>query len=138
MIRQPAPPPADDPVRLAAAHMDRHYARSVTLAELGREAGYSGPHLIRLFKRQRRVTPHQYLLDRRLAAARVLLAAGELPVTEVCFRVGFRSLGSFSSLFRRRVGMSPARYRTAFARRPAGAARPVPGCFAKMFGQPAP
>ncbi|MEU3272504.1 helix-turn-helix domain-containing protein [Saccharomonospora sp. NPDC006951] len=57
----------------------------------------------------------------------------ELAVTEVCFAVGFASLGSFSTQFRRFVGESPVRYRQRFAdARPI----PVPGCYVRMWSRP--
>jgi AraC-like DNA-binding protein len=68
--------------------------------------------------------------------ARELLRGGELSVTEVCFEVGFESLGSFSSLFHRLTGESPDRYRRRLwrlgAARAAGS-RAVPWCFARSF-----
>ena len=51
--------------------------------------------------------PHQYQVRLRLERARRLLARGDLPVTQVCFESGFESLGSFSSLYRERFGLSP-------------------------------
>lgn len=56
-------------------------------------------------------TPHQDRVDARIERARHLLVLGEAPVTEVCFEVGFSSLGSFSALFHRRVGEPPSMYR---------------------------
>ena len=59
-------------------------------------------------------TPHQMRIRVRVERAKQLLAAGEHSVTETCFAVGFSSLGSFSALFHRRVGMSPSEYRERF------------------------
>jgi AraC-like DNA-binding protein len=64
-----------------------------------------------MFKQVFGATPHQYLTARRLERARYLLAHTDQPVTEICLSVGFASLGAFSWLFRRRVGVSPAAYR---------------------------
>jgi AraC-like DNA-binding protein len=75
-------------------------------------------------------TPHQYLIQRRIERAKELLRSRGLSVTDVCFEVGFQSLGSFSSLFRRCVGHAPINYR----KRERDALRKVPGCFVLMYG----
>ncbi|HEY0375620.1 MAG TPA: AraC family transcriptional regulator [Pyrinomonadaceae bacterium] len=83
----------------------------LTLNEMARVACLSPNHFMRTFKQVFRLTPHQYLTGLRLQTAKQLLRQTELSVTEVCFRVGFESLGHFSWLFRRRVGMPPQEYR---------------------------
>ncbi|MBX2845878.1 MAG: AraC family transcriptional regulator [Saprospiraceae bacterium] len=66
-------------------------------------------HLIRLFKKYYGLTPHQYLIDVRIENAKSLLAGGKT-VTETCFEVGFESLGSFSTLFKRKTGKTPVQF----------------------------
>ncbi|HKS27704.1 MAG TPA: AraC family transcriptional regulator [Pyrinomonadaceae bacterium] len=83
----------------------------LTLGEMARIACLSPNHFMRSFRQVFRVTPHQYLTALRLEKARSLLDRTEISITEICFLVGFESLGSFSWLFRRRVGMSPEAYR---------------------------
>ena len=56
-------------------------------------------------------TPHQFRIARRIDRATRLLALDAGSVTDVCLEVGFSSLGSFSTLFARRLGESPSRYR---------------------------
>jgi AraC-like DNA-binding protein len=97
-------------------HRGRDYLSScydapVTVASAARAAKLSPAHFHRQFRALFHLTPMQFLQDRRLAAARRLLINTDEPVTNVCFLVGFESLGSFSSLFRRRFGCSPGRYR---------------------------
>ncbi|MGH7492706.1 MAG: helix-turn-helix domain-containing protein [bacterium] len=87
------------------------FHQPVTLAETARVACLSTNHLLRTFKQAFQKTPHQYLTELRLQQARELLLHTDFPVTEVCAAVGFASLGSFSWLFRRRVGMAPEAYR---------------------------
>jgi AraC-like DNA-binding protein len=66
--------------------------------------------------------------------AKALLRTGELPVTEVCIAVGYTSLGSFSSQFRRFVGESPTAYRD--RRRPDDDLGAIPGCLVRRFTLP--
>ena len=68
---------------------------------------------MREFKAVFRLTPHQYLSACRVERAKFLLERTELPVTEICFCVGFESLGSFSSWFSRLTGVSPRAWRCA-------------------------
>jgi AraC-like DNA-binding protein len=98
-------------VRLARLLLDRRYNASVTIEDLSREVALSPYYLIRSFRHIYRQTPHQYLVGRRIAKAKELLWNSNLSITEICMEVGFESLGSFSTLFRRVTGLSPSAYR---------------------------
>ena len=111
-----------------AQFIDLNYAKPLTVAALARRARLSRFHFIRTFRACTGLTPHQYVRERRLARARHLLSTTTMPVTEVCQAVGFTSLGSFSTLFRRATGQSPVAYR-ASERRPVY----IPGCFVRMY-----
>ena len=90
-------------------------------------------HFARAFRRAFGETPRAYLTRRRIERAKDLLRAANLTITEICFLVGFESVGSFSSRFRDLVGMSPTEYRSAAADAP-----PIPGCFVLMWTRPVP
>jgi AraC-like DNA-binding protein len=94
-------------------------------------AGYTSSRFIRAFQRTFGATPGQYLGRRRIERARELLRTSDLTVTEICLRVGFSSLGSFSSSFTRSVGVSPTQYRQQAAGR--GGAVAIPACFVLMW-----
>ncbi len=95
----------------ARAFIDRNSDTPITLERISQEAGFSPYHFIRLFRAAYRQTPHQYLVQRRIDKAKRLLRTTDLPVNAICYTVGFESLGSFSTLFRRIVGLSPGTYR---------------------------
>jgi AraC family transcriptional regulator len=112
----PAARPATRDELYRRLHIARDYAAAsfhlpVTLDDMAGAASLSPNHLLRSFRRLFGQTPHQYLVERRLEHARLLLARTDLPVTEICLAVGFSSLGAFSWLFRQRVGVPPAEYR---------------------------
>lgn len=88
-----------------------YYDQPLTLDDLARAAALSPNHLLRTFRQAFGQTPHQYLTERRLARAHHLLTQTDQPVTGICLAVGFESLGSFSSLFRRRYGLAPSHLR---------------------------
>lgn len=93
--------------------------------------GISRFYFIRQFEALFGVTPHRFRTAERLARARQLLSSGR-PVTEVCLDVGFTSLGSFSALFTKWVGVAPSRYRRSVQvlMRP----QLIPGCYG-MLGE---
>ena len=83
----------------------------VGLDVVAREAAMSPFHFIRQFHAVFGQTPHQFRIHARVERARYLLALDYASVTDVCMEVGFSSVGSFSDLFERRVGMRPSVYR---------------------------
>jgi AraC-like DNA-binding protein len=124
-------------LRLARQLIDDCFDQPIDLDRMAEQAELSRFHFVRAFREQFQQTPHRYLRDRRIERAKQLLASGNLSVTDVCFEVGFESLGSFSTLFRRLVGQPPAAYRarSLFAI-PATAHDPrilVPACFLRMY-----
>lgn len=78
-------------------------------------AGMSSFHFIRTFSTLFGETPHRFRTRERLHVAQRLLARGH-SVTDVCLEIGFSSLGSFSTLFRREIGISPAAYQRSLRR----------------------
>src|ERR687894_2800945 len=110
--------------------MDRDYAKPLDVPSLAKLAYVSEAHFIRTFRATFGETPHRYLQRRRVERAMFLLRATDSSVTEVCFDVGFTSLGTFSRTFRDIVGESPSEYRAR------GAQPAVPGCFAMAYMRP--
>ncbi|HEX6819658.1 MAG TPA: AraC family transcriptional regulator [Ktedonobacterales bacterium] len=98
-------------VHLARDYAAAMYAESVTLGDLAHVAALSPNHLLRAFRAAFGQSPHQYLTALRLEGAQQLLRTTDLPITQICLDVGFTSLGSFTTLFSRRVGCPPATYR---------------------------
>jgi AraC-like DNA-binding protein len=93
----------------AKLFIDDNFASEIDLANIADEACFSKFHFTRLFKSIYGKSPHQYLTGVHVEHARELLSAGA-SVKEACFAVGFDSVGSFTSLFKRRVGLTPAAY----------------------------
>ena len=93
--------------------VDARYREPLDVDALARTAHLSEAHFSREFRRAFGETPHQYLLTRRLERAAALLRNTDRSVTEICFDVGLRSVGSFTTSFRRVYGMPPTAYRAA-------------------------
>jgi len=112
--------------------IDHCYDHPLSLDQISEKACFSRYHFLRLFRQAFNKTPHQYLIERRIEKAKELLGGDELRVTDVCFEVGFQSLGSFSTLFHKNVGHAPIIYREKVKQREQ-AKRHVPGCFLVMY-----
>ena len=91
--------------------VDSRYAEPLDLEALARAAHVSPRHFSRSFRQTFGETPHQYLLTRRIERACYLLRTTDMRVAQVCLAVGFNGVGSFTTTFRRHVGVSPTEYR---------------------------
>ena len=117
----------------ARAFIDECYDLPLDLERIASQANFSRYHFLRLFRSTFDQTPHQYLVQRRIERAKALLAAGDLSITEVCFAVGFQSLGSFSALFHRCAGYPPKAHRARVFQGIYLPRRFVPACFLRML-----
>jgi AraC-like DNA-binding protein len=121
----------------AKLFIDEKFSERIDLDNIADEACFSKFHFARLFREIYGRTPHQYLIEVRIENARLLLQQGT-SVKEVCFAVGFESIGSFTELFKRRMGMAPAAFQKESQRRfeeiSATPLKHIPGCFAEKKG----
>jgi AraC-like DNA-binding protein len=91
--------------------MDRAYAEPLDVRAVAAVAHLSEAHFIRSFKATFGETPHRYLQRRRVERSMFLLRETDRRVTDVCFDVGFTSVGTFCRTFRDVVGETPSYYR---------------------------
>jgi len=91
--------------------IDRAYAERLDVPAIAAVAHISPAHFSRCFREVFGETPHRYLQRRRVERSMFLLRETDRSVTEVCFAVGFSSLGTFSRTFHQIVGESPSAYR---------------------------
>ena len=119
-------------LRRVRDRMDREYAKPLDVEALARDAYMSPGHFSRQFKQAYGESPYSYLMTRRIERAMALLRGGELSVTDVCFRVGCQSLGTFSTRFTELVGMPPSAYRRKMADR----TEEMPSCETKKVTRP--
>ncbi len=90
-----------------------HLDRSITLSDLAAICEHSRFHFARSFSRTYGLPPHQYVLRHRIGLAATLLAATDIPVSEIANRAGFSSPPRLSTAFRRMIGRSPQEFRRA-------------------------
>jgi AraC family transcriptional regulator len=83
---------------------------TLTIEAIAKEAGMSQYHFIRAFRRVMRVTPHQYVLQCRLAKAREDIERGNAPISQIASELGFSDQSHFGRLFKRRYGVTPGHF----------------------------
>jgi AraC-like DNA-binding protein len=126
--------PAERHLLRARDLVDARYAEPLGVAELARAAGLSRAHFSREFRRAFGESPHAYLLTRRLERAAALLRTTDRSVSAICFGVGLRSVGSFTTSFTRAYGVTPTAYRGSFP--PASRHALIPACVLRAHGRP--
>jgi len=121
----------------AKLYIDNHYNEKIDLNNISNQASFSKYHFLRLFKEAFGKSPHQYLIEIRILSAKKLLEENNT-VKDACYEVGFESVPSFISLFKKRENITPNEYlkknkklkeeqaKTPFAF--------IPNCFVENYG----
>jgi AraC-like DNA-binding protein len=105
---QPGPPAW---LRRAKELLDDCPTQPLGLAALATEASVHPGHLARAFRQHYRCTPGEYLRQKRVERACMLLSRGDTPLAEIALATGFADQSHFSAVFKRHVGLTPAGYR---------------------------
>jgi AraC-like DNA-binding protein len=126
---------------IARDYIADHYLDSFNLNKAAEHSNMSRYHFLRTFKESFGETPNAFLVKIRIEKAKAMLITENASISEVCERVGYISLGSFSSLFLRQVGMPPSSYRRKLWALSSEAFRyprqAIPSCYAYHFiGKP--
>jgi transcriptional regulator GlxA family with amidase domain len=100
-------------VMRAEEFIRKHFDKNIGVDDIAKNVFLSQYHFSRIFKKQIRYSPYQYLLHVRLQYAIDLLYQNNLSLTEISFRSGFRSIDYFSSAFSKKYKVSPSKYRKA-------------------------
>lgn len=119
----------------AKDRMDRTLHEAWDIDSLARVSAVSAAHFARSFKDAFGVPPHRYLLTRRIERAVALLRDTDLPITEIAFRTGWKSLGTFGRIFRDVTGESPGDLRTR-ERSASHVREQVPECIVRAARRP--
>ncbi len=91
--------------------IEARFAETITLHDMAAEAGLSDFHFSRLFHQATGLSPHRYVTERRVQAARARLAQGRSSLVEIALETGFGSQASFNRAFRKHAGLTPGQYR---------------------------
>jgi transcriptional regulator GlxA family with amidase domain len=119
----------------AKDRMDAAFEEEWPVERLARVSAVSEAHFAREFRQAFGVPPHRYLLTRRIERARALLRDTDIPITDIAFQTGWKSLGTFGRIFRDITGASPGEIRS----RDSGAPlepKNVPECYLRALNRP--
>jgi AraC family transcriptional regulator len=100
--------------RAIVGYIEEHLREPVSLLKLAGLARLSQHHFCRAFKQSFGIPPHQYLVQRRMEVAKLLLASRTNSVTDIALSLGYAQTSSFSSSFRKMTGWTPTVYRREF------------------------
>lgn len=100
-------------IQAACSYLEAHYADAVSLDELSAAAGLSKYHFLRLFTKEKGITPCSYLEAIRIGNAKRLLEGG-MPPVEAAFQTGFSDQSHFTNFFKRLTGLTPRQYMRIF------------------------
>ncbi len=122
----------------ARDYLAAYFDQRLPLHDLASVAGLSPFHLQRVFAKTFGETPHEFAVRLRINRAKELLLADNHTITEICFALGYQSLGSFSGRFRQTTGISPSQFRKEARRMFAGSPDAwklyyIPACFKHFF-----
>jgi AraC-like DNA-binding protein len=98
-------------MRRVREYVETHLCESIDLAALAGIAGLSLYHFARAFKQSAGVTPHHYLVERRVSRAQEMLARTEMSLSEIALATGFSDQSHFARHFRQTLGMTPGQFR---------------------------
>jgi AraC family transcriptional regulator len=100
-------------LRRVLEHIDANCHRDLRLAELSALAHMSAFHFARLFKRSTGLSPHRFVVERRIERAKARLVSDRVSIAAIAQAVGFRTPSHFTTAFRRSTGVTPSTYRSA-------------------------
>ncbi len=107
-----APVPAQEltsEIKMICQYIEGHYTENITLNQLTELTGLSKYHLLRLFTKQKGISPYRYLETIRISQAKRLLEQGVLPM-EVALQTGFSDQSHFTNFFKKLIGLTPKQY----------------------------
>lgn len=119
----------------AKDRMDAASDEEWPVTRLARVSKVSAAHFARSFREAFGMPPHRYLLTRRIERAKALLRETDLPITDIAFQTGWKSLGTFGRIFRDITGASPGEIRALDSGAPLEP-RNVPECYLRALNRP--
>ena len=105
-------------VEKAMIYISEHFTEDIPVSRVAAVAGMSESHFIRVFKQETGYTPHEYIINRRMASARYLLRYSSLSIKKICFNTGFSCESVFCNAFKKQHQMTPKQYRESNGKKP--------------------
>ena len=102
--------------RAVRDYVDAHLSENITLDDLAGSVALSRFHFARMFRQATGTSPHEFVLQQRLARARALLSRTDAPLLGIAASCGFADQSHMNRVFRKRVGQTPGQFRAASGR----------------------
>lgn len=99
------------PIRVAKQYIQQHYSEPITLEDVCSATGFSASYFSTMFKKETGVGFAKYLTRVRIDQAKALLQETNLPVSEICARVGYSDIKHFTNIFKKITSLNPGQYR---------------------------
>jgi len=109
---EPSKPPRPQALGPVLEHIAEHYQQPLSLTQLAAIAGQTELRLLRDFTRAIGMTPHAWIVEVRLQAARRMIEHSDLPLAAIALDAGFAHQSHMGSAFRKLLGMTPGQYRS--------------------------
>lgn len=93
------------------AYITEHLQEELSLEQLAKQASLSSFYFCRLFKKETGFSPHEYVIEARINAARYFLQSTRMSIKDICFSCGFSSESSFCTTFKKKTGLTPSHFR---------------------------
>lgn len=104
----------DERIEKALQFIHKHLYENINLNELVKQTYLSKDHFIRLFKQELKTTPLQYINQKKIEKAQLMLVTGKESVKSISFSLGFEDYSYFNRLFRKLTGTTPLEYRHSY------------------------
>lgn len=102
---------SDDRIQRCLVYIRKNINQNIKIETLAEIACISRDHLIRLFKKETGVTPIQYISNKKMEKAQLLLVSGNMSIKEIAYMLSYDDLSYFNRLFKKNTGVSPTEYR---------------------------
>ena len=98
------------PAKQLMEYINRHIYQHITMEQLSHVVNLSTSQINRIFKKEFKVTPYDYILNQKIETAKLLLCSTNLSIQEIAYRLNFCDEHYFSNLFKQKTGIRPSQY----------------------------
>lgn len=95
-------------------HISENQSKVIRVDELADLSCMSIDHFIRLFKQEVGCTPAQFLIEKKMMKAKLMLASESVPIKDIAYSLGYDDVSYFTRMFKKHSGLTPLKYRNSF------------------------